>query len=264
MNDVSKISLLALVLAIPACAAGTEEEADFGPDATPVGVVTQAVTDVCTPVLRGAAITSQRTQGFGTPAWKYPAKITIELTTLSAKPFKMVANRFSATPPGIGLGGGSSSCVPDARNPSLYRCWTQVTAPVNLCTANGNYQIKFQAVADADSGCGNGQVPIDFSLTTENLCNETTVNGDQPLVAAIYPAADFGGGHQLLTEGWHDLGALTIGNDTLSSLSVAPGYKLTIFDHAGFQGAQQTFTGEVSYVGAWWNDRTSSILVERQ
>ena len=134
---------------------------------------------------------------------------------------------------------------------------------MNLCSASGDYQILFAAVADSDSGCSNGEVPINFRLTTENLCSEPVAD-NAGAAGGLYLHGSYGGTAQEVSEGFYDMSALVIGNDAISSLKAAPGWKITLFEHEHFQGAYRTFTGEALYVGDGWNDRASSVLVERQ
>ncbi len=54
-----------------------------------------------------------------------------------------------------------------------------------------------------------------------------------------------------------------VGNDKISSLRVAPGYKVTLYKDYNFSGASKVFTADAIYVGADFNDVTSSLVVEK-
>jgi hypothetical protein len=71
----------------------------------------------------------------------------------------------------------------------------------------------------------------------------------------------FTGGHQVVGIGRHDVTALPIGNDTVSSLRVPDGLTVTLFEHARFVGAQRTFTQDAPLLGDF-DGRTSSLTVE--
>ena len=49
-------------------------------------------------------------------------------------------------------------------------------------------------------------------------------------------------------------------NDSLSSLKVASGFEVTLYEHSGFEGLESKFTEDSDFVGNF-NDKTSSIKV---
>src|ERR687886_366289 len=79
----------------------------------------------------------------------------------------------------------------------------------------------------------------------------------------IYRDANYSGLSQELDEGSYDVSSLTIGNDQLSSLKVPNGLRVTLYEHAGFSGRSKSFSSDTSFVGADFNDLTSSIRVDR-
>ena len=79
----------------------------------------------------------------------------------------------------------------------------------------------------------------------------------------IYEHANYEGISYELSEGRYDLDSLGIGNDSLSSLRVPPGMKVSLYEHGGFTGRSKTFTQDTSFVGDDFNDITSAIAVER-
>lgn len=78
----------------------------------------------------------------------------------------------------------------------------------------------------------------------------------------IYRHVNFEGASQELDKGSYNITDLAIGNDTLSSLRVPPGMKVTLYSSAGFQGSAKVFTQDSAWVGVDMNDRTSSLKVE--
>ena len=80
----------------------------------------------------------------------------------------------------------------------------------------------------------------------------------------IYEDRDYQGNSQVLEKaaGSYSVEELTIGNDTLSSLRIPSGYRVTLYEHNGFEGRSKTFTEDTPYVGDDFNDITSSIKVE--
>lgn len=81
-------------------------------------------------------------------------------------------------------------------------------------------------------------------------------------IAVVYEHTGFGGRYQLLAPGRYDVGQLSIGNDVISSVMVPPGWRVTLYQHAGFQGATVSLTADTPAVPSNWNDQASSILVE--
>jgi hypothetical protein len=79
----------------------------------------------------------------------------------------------------------------------------------------------------------------------------------------IYSDVNYGGAAQELGVGDTDVGGLTIGNDNVSSLKIAPGYQVTLYEHGGFSGASLVLKGDYGDLRyANFNDYTSSIRVE--
>ena len=92
---------------------------------------------------------------------------------------------------------------------------------------------------------------------------DTTTNDN---VATFYENSNYSGWSVSLPEGTYDYSdiiAKGIKNDAISSLKVSSGYKVTLYDNAGFKGTSKEFTGDASYVGNEINDKTSSIKIEK-
>ncbi|MBB5367088.1 MULTISPECIES: Vps62-related protein [unclassified Janthinobacterium] len=81
-------------------------------------------------------------------------------------------------------------------------------------------------------------------------------------VVSVYADANFSGKSQTLAPGSYDMGALGgVGNDTISSLRVPAGWRVTLYEHAGFQGRSQIVTADITMLGEAFNDQVSSITV---
>ncbi|MFY1831952.1 Vps62-related protein [Myxococcus fulvus] len=78
----------------------------------------------------------------------------------------------------------------------------------------------------------------------------------------IYKGNHFQGASQQLLAGRYDLGQLTIGNDTLRSIRVPEGYRVTLYWHSGFQGDQVVLTQDTDFTGQPFQANTSSLIVE--
>lgn len=92
--------------------------------------------------------------------------------------------------------------------------------------------------------------------------NVNTTSGD----VYIYQDASYGGRSASLGVGDYTLTSLQakgFKNDDLSSLKVPSGYKVTLYWDDNFSGATKVVTGDTSYIGNDWNDKVSSIKVEK-
>jgi len=87
---------------------------------------------------------------------------------------------------------------------------------------------------------------------------------EAPVGVRVYEHSYNGGYGFTLGEGEYDLidlQARAIGNDRISSIAVAPGYSVTVYEHAGFTGASATYDAETPYLDAF-DDEISSLVVE--
>jgi C1A family cysteine protease len=108
---------------------------------------------------------------------------------------------------------------------------------------------------------GYGECGIDASMLAVDGFSRVYLSQNTSLVS-IYEHADFQGTSANLQVGRYDLEELGINNDTLSSLRVPAGMKVTLYDDVHFSGRSKTFTEDTPYVGNDFNDITSSIIVE--
>jgi Dyp-type peroxidase family len=75
----------------------------------------------------------------------------------------------------------------------------------------------------------------------------------------VYEDSEYQGSTQNLDIGRYDFGQIQ--DDSISSLRVPAGIKVTLYSDPGFSGASKTFTQDTPYVGDDFNDQTSSIIV---
>jgi len=83
---------------------------------------------------------------------------------------------------------------------------------------------------------------------------------DRSSVILFYDA-NFGGRAQLLGPGTYNVGDLTVGNDAISSIAIAPETQVTVYTDNALLGNSKTFSSSASYVGDDFNDRASSLVV---
>lgn len=103
-----------------------------------------------------------------------------------------------------------------------------------------------------------------FSGAVPNLgtLNNAVSNVEVFPGAIVYREADYWGVSQTFRQGSYGSSSLTIvGDNTISSLIVAPGMKATLCTTSGGGGTCKTYTGWNSYVGASMNDGASNIVV---
>ena len=121
--------------------------------------------------------------------------------------------------------------------------------------------------ADLDNGgkliAGSDSIAGAWEAFNIEKVGDTTTNNN---VATFYENSNYGGWSVSLPEGTYDYSdiiAKGIKNDAISSLKVNSGYKVTLYNNAGFKGTSKAFTGDASYVGDEMNDKTSSIKIEK-
>jgi ricin-type beta-trefoil lectin protein len=103
-------------------------------------------------------------------------------------------------------------------------------------------------------------IGVDFYDTADGF--RVTREVDSAAVI-LFGDANYGGAVQLLPPGNWDVSDLTIGNDQLSSLKVAPSTQVVLHYDGAFLGPVKAFQGDASYVGDDFNDQASSINITR-
>ncbi len=100
-------------------------------------------------------------------------------------------------------------------------------------------------------------------LAFNDVVSSVTITGTVSTYVTLYGNTSYAGGSQKVYPGLYDVSALTVGNDTLSSISIPSGWSVTLYENSGFSGSTYTLTASDSnLIPEGWNDRASSIRVE--
>lgn len=100
-----------------------------------------------------------------------------------------------------------------------------------------------------------------IDCTGFTLGNDIQMNPAK-LKAKFYEHCDYNGAVSELAPGSYDIGAMGIGNDAISSIRIPSGLKVTLYEHAGFQGRSIDLTSDTPcLVNNGFNDFTSSIKI---
>lgn len=106
---------------------------------------------------------------------------------------------------------------------------------------------------------------VDTSNSSSSSSSSSSVNSASGDIY-IYQDANYGGRTASLGLGSYNLASLNAKgfyNDDLSSIKVPWGYKVTLYWDDNFSGATKVITSDTSYIGNDWNDKVSSIKVEK-
>ncbi|ANS73507.1 hypothetical protein AWM70_02000 [Paenibacillus yonginensis] len=125
---------------------------------------------------------------------------------------------------------------------------------VGILTVSG-LGLPGASLAGAESANGFGADNSDLARLSASYASHLPVT--------VYDNSPYGGKEQAFDIGSYDWDVINsgVGNDKISSLRVAPGYKVTLYKDAGFSGASKVFTADAMYVDDF-NDETSSLKVE--
>lgn len=101
----------------------------------------------------------------------------------------------------------------------------------------------------------------DFNDITSSLKVEKIGGPNKPVIA--YSDAPYGGFEQQFDVGSYDWADIVngVGNDTISAIRIAPGYKVTLYKDNNFGGASKVLTADTIYLSDF-NDQTTSLKVE--
>lgn len=84
--------------------------------------------------------------------------------------------------------------------------------------------------------------------------------------AILYEHGNYEGDAVGLLPGEYNLSQLIekgLKNDSVSSIKVSPGYKVTAYQHGNFAGWDQEYTADTPWVGQAYNDQISAVKVEK-
>ncbi|MFB7178491.1 hypothetical protein ACFCYI_12370 [Streptomyces sp. NPDC056257] len=92
---------------------------------------------------------------------------------------------------------------------------------------------------------------------------DDTDASEQGLRAVVFTQTDFKGERQILAPGRYDIGDLTLPDNSISSVLVSKGLKVTLFEHGGFTGESAVINSDIGGVGADLRSKVSCVIVEK-
>jgi hypothetical protein len=123
---------------------------------------------------------------------------------------------------------------------------------------DGAWNDKISSMVVEGPGGGSNNYNDDYNSSNNNYNNYNNYNG-----ITVYMDSWYRGDHVVFNNGYHDLRNGNL-QANISSMSIQPGYRVTVYDDFNFRGRSQTFTGSVPNLsGLGWNDRIRSIIVSR-
>ncbi|PTX43039.1 beta/gamma crystallin [Christiangramia gaetbulicola] len=79
----------------------------------------------------------------------------------------------------------------------------------------------------------------------------------------VYKDCDFKGSSSRLYIGQYGFRDLGVGNDQISSIDIPRGMRVIVYQDDGFRGGSEEFEGSQTCLSGSWNDKISSLRVER-
>lgn len=147
-------------------------------------------------------------------------------------------------------------------------------------SGNGNFTYTVSDLKDGDTieyfftyNPGNGALDTQWAsytlgASTQNPGTENPGNpgnGERAGLVTMYLDNDYQGKAVSFDIGRYDMEDMIragIPNDSISSLKVPLGYKLTVYRDIHFGGESKVYSADSSYVGNDWNDAITSFVVE--
>ena len=96
---------------------------------------------------------------------------------------------------------------------------------------------------------------------SQSMQRRSSVQASEP-DAIVFTQAGLQGQSQILSVGRYDTSDLTVPNDSISSVAVRKGVRVTLYEHSGFTGNQAVITADTDALGGDIAGTTSSIVVE--
>lgn len=123
---------------------------------------------------------------------------------------------------------------------NIFKRWFPITLVASFAVSSLAIQSDWANAADSDSLIAAVHAPV-----------------------TVYDSSPYGGAQQEFYVGDHDWAELNsgVGNDKVSSIRVAPGYKVTLFNDANFKGASKVVTQDLIFIDDF-NDKASSLRIE--
>ena len=120
------------------------------------------------------------------------------------------------------------------------------------------------------SACDIGESPDNGSISdlpvgVSIVENQNSAEPPANMLACFYEHIDYGGAalcyDKRFTGTFDDLRLIAAWNDRVSSVALAPGVGMGLFEHAELQGEVLELTSSISYVGNAFNDIASSFIM---
>ena len=134
-----------------------------------------------------------------------------------------------------------------------YKGYSAGTHKVEVSTVSGNEESARVAESVTVKG------------STNTSSGSTGGNTSQTGGVTLYGDANYSGKAVTFGVGSYNMTDMInkgIANDSVSSIKVPLGYKLTVYKDINFSGGSKVFAGDSSYVGNDWNDQITSFVVE--
>ena len=147
-----------------------------------------------------------------------------------------------------------------------YQKWTL------LAQASGQVQLvsmSNQKVIQLNSSSLQPGDPVEMGSNGNNdyemwyVCAVVAAPSQADLSVTLYTGSNYSGHHQVLGVGSYDKDQFTIGNNTLSSMRIPAGMRVTVFSESNFRGDTTAYTADVAQLSTSMNNRGSSLVVER-
>lgn len=106
---------------------------------------------------------------------------------------------------------------------------------------------------------------MSFSFVTASTSTRTVSGSfttEEEAAVKVFTEPNFQGDHQVLEAGRYDVTDLTIPNDSVSSIHIPEGWRVTLFVDAGFSGEQLVIDASTEALSGDVDGTTSSIIVE--
>lgn len=134
------------------------------------------------------------------------------------------------------------------------------TFSYDVSCLNGEWNNQISSIIVEGPG---GNSYNDNNYNNNNYNNNYNSGNSSYNGVTVYVASWFKGEHAVYGEGRFDLRNSSL-KTNISSLSIQPGYRVTVFEDFGFRGRSMTFSSSVANLaGLGWNDNIRSFIVFR-